>query len=64
MGDPSERTLAHRVSSPVKVFGVVRPPAPSGGYCPKGNPSEREVSAANCDCIVSGAAMIDIALAQ
>ena len=55
MGEPSERTLAHRVSSPVKVFRVVRPPAPSGGYCPKGNPSGAGAEAANCDRIHSAA---------
>ena len=49
MGDPCERKLAHRVSAPVKVLGVVRPPAPSGGYCPKGNPSRAGGDAANSD---------------
>ena len=36
----------------------VWPPGPSGGYCPKGNPSSAGGDAANYDHIPSGAAMI------
>ena len=45
MGDPSERKFAHRVSAPVKVLGVVRPPASPGGLLPEREPvGEREVT--------------------
>ena len=42
-GYPSERKLAHRMSAPVKVLGVVRPQHPPGIIVRKEPISEREV---------------------
>ena len=52
MGDPSERKLAHRVSVASQGLRRRQAPAPSGGYCPKGNPSRAGGGAANYDSIV------------
>ena len=51
MGDPSERKLAHRVSAPVKVLGVVRPRHPSRGLARKGTYLSAGGDAANSNNI-------------